>query len=69
MEKKLTKIFDFQRFADNKELSSMIRETEKRFNALSEDQLFAVSAAGFPSPVINPDNVKPLIPEKKYRED
>ncbi len=68
MEKKLTHIFDYQRFDGNKELASLIEETENRFKALSEDELLMVSAAGFPSPTIDPERVVPLKPEEKRRE-
>ena len=42
---------------------------ETPWKALTEDELFLVSAAGFPSPKIDPDRVKPLIPEKKTRDN
>lgn len=69
MEKKLTSLFDYQKFESNEDLAQMIRETESRMKALTEDELFLVSAAGFPSPKIDPDRVKPLIPEKKTRDN
>ena len=47
MEKKLNKLFDYQRFEKNEKLEKLIRETESRYaNALSEDELSLVSAAG-----------------------
>lgn len=69
MEKKLTSLFDYQKFEGNEDLADMIRETESRMKALTDDELILVSAAGFPSPKIDPDRVKPLIPDIKYRED
>ena len=48
MEKALKRLFDYQRFADNKRIADMIADTESRFNAvpLSDDMLELVSAAG-----------------------
>ena len=49
MEKKLKKLFDFQRFEQNKALEKLIPETENRYAAeLSDDDLALVSAAGEP---------------------
>ena len=45
--KKLTALFDFQRFERNKKLQALIEDTENRcMNALSDDDLEWVSAAG-----------------------
>lgn len=50
MEKKLKSLFDFQKFEGNDELAKMIAETEGRFKkALSDEELFMVSAAGMPA--------------------
>lgn len=47
MEKKLNKLFDYQRFEKNEKLGKLIQETECRsVNVLSEDELSLVSAAG-----------------------
>ena len=47
MEKKLKKLFDFQRFAKNEKLEKLIRETESRYAAeLSDEDLSGVNAAG-----------------------
>ena len=48
MEKALKRLFDYQRFADNKRRADMIADTESRYNAvpLSDDMLELVSAAG-----------------------
>ena len=45
--KKLTALFDYQRFERNKRLQVLIEDTENRcMNALSDDDLEWVSAAG-----------------------
>lgn len=45
--KKLTALFDYQRFEHNKKLQALIEDTENRcMNALSDDDLEWVSAAG-----------------------
>lgn len=48
MEKTLKRLFDYQRFANNKRIADMIADTESRYNAapLSDDMLELVSAAG-----------------------
>ena len=47
MTKKLTALFDYQRFERNKKLQALIEDTENRcMNALSDDDLEWVSAAG-----------------------
>ena len=46
MEKKLRRVFDYQKFAPNSRLGAMIAETERRYQALNDDDLFLVSAAG-----------------------
>ena len=51
MEKKLSRLFDYQRFENNARLGALIRETEERsVRALSDDELFAVNAAGSTEP-------------------
>lgn len=45
--KKLTALFDYQRFEGNKKLQALIDETETRYAyALSDDDLEWVNAAG-----------------------
>lgn len=45
--KKLTALFDYQRFERNERLQALIEDTENRCkNALSDDDLEWVSAAG-----------------------
>lgn len=45
--KKLTALFDYQRFERNKRLQALIEDTENRcMNALSDDDLEWISAAG-----------------------
>lgn len=47
MEKKLKKLFDYQRFEKNPRLEALIQETESRYSAeLSDDDLLMVAAAG-----------------------
>ena len=47
MEKKLKKLFDYQRFEKNEKLEKLIRDTESRYaTELSDDDLSLVSAAG-----------------------
>lgn len=49
-QKKLTALFDYQRFAGNERLQALIADTENRcLHALSDDDLEWVSAAGEPS--------------------
>ena len=46
-ETKLSRLFDYQRFAGNKRLQALLDDTEERFSyALSDDDLEWVSAAG-----------------------
>lgn len=47
VEKKLTKLFDFQRFSGNDRLNAIIAGVEERYaGALADDDLELVSAAG-----------------------
>lgn len=49
-EKTLERLFDFQKFSENSRLADLIDETEARCNnALSDDELEKVSAAGEPA--------------------
>lgn len=59
MEKKLKKLFDYQRFEQNDKLEKLIHETESRYaKGLSDDDLSFVNAAGEPvtSGAINIEN-------------
>ena len=50
MEKKLKKLFDYQRFEKNERLEKIIKETESRYGGeLSDDELSFVNAAGEPT--------------------
>jgi hypothetical protein len=46
MERKLRRVFDYQKFTSNTRLGAMIAETERRYQALNDEDLFLVSAAG-----------------------
>ena len=47
MNKKLTNLFDLQKFHKNKQLDELIAETHSRYNKeISEDDLSEISAAG-----------------------
>ena len=49
MEKKLSRLFDYQKFAGNSELADIIADVDSRYpkaEALSDDDLFNVAAAG-----------------------
>lgn len=51
MEKKLKQLFGYQVFGKNERLAALIADTESRYeNALSDDALAFVSAAGEPVP-------------------
>lgn len=51
MEKKIKKLFDYQRFEKNEKLEKLIRDTENRYaTELSDDDLSFVSAAGENTP-------------------
>lgn len=51
MEKKLTRLLDYQRFAQNSRLSGIIADVESRYaGALADDDLALVSAAGDTNP-------------------
>lgn len=55
MEKKLKKLFDYQRFEKNERLEKIIEETESRYaQELSDDDLSLVNAAGEPEIGTNP---------------
>ena len=47
MERKLTRLFDYQKFENNARLRALIQETEERCGrALSDEELYMVNAAG-----------------------
>lgn len=47
MKRKLTKLFDLQKFHNNEKLAALIDETHARYNKeISEDDLISVNAAG-----------------------
>ena len=47
MERKLKNLFDYQKFRGNARLEAMLADVEQRYgNAISDDDLSAVSAAG-----------------------
>lgn len=53
MEKKLSKLFDFQKYAENSDLAAIINEVEARYpdagsGELSDDELDMIAAAGRP---------------------
>lgn len=50
MEEMLTSLFDFQRFARNSELQSMIDEVEQKYGVteMTDDELDLLAAAGDP---------------------
>lgn len=49
MEEQLKKLFDFQRFEQNKRLAALIEGAEERYgHTLSDEDLECVSAAGEP---------------------
>ncbi len=50
MDKDLEKLFDFQRFAENKRLSAMLAQAEESLTrTLSDEELELVNAAGDPA--------------------
>ena len=48
MVNKLKRVMDYQRFSPNSRLGAMIDSVEQRYTALSDADLFFVSAAGEP---------------------
>ena len=52
MENKLSRLFDYQKYAPNDKLSSIIRDVESRYSLdiqeLSDDELGMLNAAGTP---------------------
>lgn len=56
MEKKIKALLDYQRFSPNGRLEKMIAETERRYSALSDDDLSFVAAAGEEVIISDPNN-------------
>ena len=48
MIEKLQYTFDYQKFSPNSRLSEMIEDVQRRYTALSDEDLLFVSAAGEP---------------------
>lgn len=48
MVKKIQYTFDYQRFSPNSRLREMIQDVERRYTALSDEDMLFVSAAGEP---------------------
>ena len=48
MEKRIKKIFDFQRFSPDPRLTEMIADVQKRYAELNDEDLEMVAAAGEP---------------------
>lgn len=63
MEKKLSSMFDFQRFARNPRLAKLIAETEARFesSAIDDDDLVFAVAAGDGSSDATLENVMNIL--------
>lgn len=61
MEKKLSRLFDFQKFSENSELADIIADVDSRYpkaQELSDDELFNVAAAGtFTTPKDKQDKI------------
>ena len=60
MEKKVSKLFDFQKYESNEKLAGVIKDVESRYpdskkNAISDDDLTFVAAAGKPALGIRPN--------------
>lgn len=51
MERKIKRIFDFQRFSANKKLEELISQTQNRYAAISEENLGFINAAGAPESI------------------
>ncbi|MCR5670543.1 MAG: hypothetical protein K6G10_06020 [Butyrivibrio sp.] len=66
MEKKLSRLFDYQKFAENSDLADVIKDVESRYPAggreLSENELFFVNAAGDISAGDDEDDSRPFKP-------
>lgn len=72
MEKKITNLFDFQRFEHNSKLKSVLQDVEGHYTAaLDDNDLAFVSAAGedIPLSAENPDMMQPKAEEDSYPKD
>ena len=58
MEKRLTKLFDYQKFAENPSLQSVINSAHKKHRQLSMDEAELVTAAYAPYVKPTPDDKK-----------
>ena len=58
MEKRLSRLFDYQKFAENSDLADVIADVDSRYKGceLSDDDLMNVAAAGFGTGTVNKDN-------------
>lgn len=65
MEKKLEKLFDYQKFENDAELNNIINSVLDEGVALTDEDLSMVNAAG--EPAVN--NKKPLIKEEKKEKN
>ena len=48
MDKRIAELFEYQHFAPNKRMEKIIADTQRRYEALDEEELFLVAAAGVP---------------------
>ena len=46
MEKKLKRLFDYQRFEKNEKLEKLIKQTEERYGTELSDELLSMTAGG-----------------------
>lgn len=46
MDKRIAELFEYQHFALNKRMEKIIADTQRRYEALDEEELFLVAAAG-----------------------
>ena len=46
MDKRIAELFEYQHFAPNKRMEKIIADTQRRYEALDEEELFLVAAAG-----------------------
>ena len=58
MEKTLSKLFDFQKFAGNRKLQDVVDSVHKRPRALSLDEADLIAAAGAPYKKPDPPDEK-----------
>ena len=66
MEKKLSRLFDYQKYAKNSELADILDDVDSRYpqaRELSDDELSFVAAAGVAEDSINAKNKRPKGPK------